>query len=515
MRSQPVLVTGATGYVGGRLVPKLLKGGHRIRVMGRSLSKLQCRPWAADPSVEMAEADVMNLDSLKKAAEGCRAVFYLVHSMNPGTKNFAEADRNAARNMAAAADAAGVKRIIYLGGLGTDKSAMSEHLRSRAEVAHILQTGAVPTTFLRAAVILGSGSASFELLRYLVERLPVMTTPRWVQTPCQPIAIRNVLDYLAGCLEHEETTGQTYDIGGPDVLTYQRLMEIYAEEANLPRRWIIPVPVLTPRLSSYWLHLVTPVPTSLARPLVEGLRTPVICQDHRIRSIIPQDLLTCRQAIRFALENTYQHHVDTCWFDAGHLPTPEWVQCGDAPYAGGTILECGYRVVLKASAEEVWKPIKRIGGTTGWYFADTLWALRGAADRLIGGIGLRRGRRDPVELYPGDALDFWRVLEVEEPYRLQLLAEMKTPGDAILEFRIQPMGDGRTELQQLSRFLPKGLFGLIYWYMLYPFHQWVFKGMLRGIEETVGKPILTGPDRFAPGRAHTCAVDPERWSNKS
>ena len=515
MGSEPVLVTGSTGYVGGRLVPKLLESGHRIRVMGRSLSKLQCRPWASDPGIEMAQADVMDYESLKKAAEGCQAVFYLVHSMNPGTKNFAEADRKAARNMAKAADAAGVGRIIYLGGLGSDKSAMSEHLRSRAEVADIFQTGSVPTTFLRAAVILGSGSASFELLRYLVERLPVMTTPSWVRTPCQPIAIRNVLNYLKGCLENEETTGQTYDIGGPDVLTYQHLMEIYAEEAKLPRRWIIPVPLLTPRLSSYWLHLVTPVPTSLARPLVEGLRTPVVCQDHRIRSIIPQELLTCRQAIRFALDNTYQHRVDTCWSDAGHLPTPEWVQCGDAPYAGGTILECGYRAILKASAEDVWKPIKRIGGTTGWYFADKLWALRGALDRLMGGTGLRRGRRDPVDLYPGDALDFWRVLEVEEPYRLQLLAEMKTPGQAILEFRIHPLGGDQTELQQLSRFLPKGLFGIIYWYVLYPFHKWVFKGMLRGIEEKVGKPILTGPDRFAPRREHVCTVDPRRWLNKS
>jgi uncharacterized protein YbjT (DUF2867 family) len=458
----------------------------------------------------MAQADVMDFGSLKKAAEGCQAVFYLVHSMNPGTKNFAEADRKAARNMAKAAATAGVKRIIYLGGLGSDKSVMSEHLLSRAEVAYILQAGTVPTTTLRAGVILGSGSASFELLRYLVERLPVMTTPRWVRTPCQPIAIRNVLNYLKGCLDSDETTGQTYDIGGPDVLTYQVLMEIYAEEAKLPRRWIIPVPVLTPRLSSYWLHLVTPVPTSLAKPLVEGLRTPVVCQDNLIGSIIPQDLLTCRQAIRFALENTYQHRVDTCWSDAGHISIPEWIQCGDAPYAGGTILECGYRAILKASAEEVWKPIKRIGGTTGWYFGDKLWALRGVVDRLMGGIGFRRGRRNPVDLYPGDALDFWRVLEIEEPYRLNLLAEMKTPGEAILEFRIHPLGGGRTELQQLSRFLPKGLLGIIYWYLLYPFHKWVFKGMLRGIEETVGKPILTGPDRFAPRLEHVCTVDPRR-----
>ena len=468
-----------------------------------------------EPGVEAVQADVMDEESLKRALDGCWAAYYLVHSMNPGTKNFSGADRKAAGNMARAAEAAGVERIIYLGGLGADESEMSEHLRSRAEVAEILQSGSVPTTFLRAAVILGSGSASFEILRYLVDRLPVMTTPQWVRTPCQPIAIRNVLQYLKGCLEHAKTTGQTYDIGGPEVLTYQRLMEIYAEEAGLPKRWIIPVPVLTPRLSSYWLHLVTPVPTSLAKPLVEGLRTPVVCREQRIQAIIAQELLTSRQAIRYALENTYKHRVDTCWFDAGHHPTPEWIQCGDAPYAGGTILECGYRAVLKASAEEVWEPIKRIGGSTGWYFADTLWALRGALDRLIGGIGLRRGRRDPVDLYAGDALDFWRVLEVEEPHRLQLLAEMKTPGEAVLEFRLHPLGEGRTEVQQLSRFLPKGLLGIIYWYTLYPFHKWVFKGMLRGIEERVGKPILIGPDRFAPRLEHVCTVDPKRGSNRS
>jgi hypothetical protein len=337
-----------------------------------------------------------------------------------------------------------------------------------------------------------------------------MTTPKWVRTPCQPIAVRNVLGYLTGCLEKEETAGQTYDIGGPDILTYQHLMEIYAEEAKLPKRWIISLPVLTPRLSSYWLHFVTPVPVALARPLVEGLMTPVVCQDNRIRSIIPQELLSCREAIKTALERVEQDRVVTCWKDAGSPIFPEWLHCGDAPYAGGTILECGYRAVLDATPEEVWKPIKRIGGKTGWYFADKLWALRGALDRLIGGIGLRRGRRHQEELFSGDALDFWRVLEVEEPKRLLLLAEMKTPGEAILEFRLHSLGFGKTELQQLTRFLPKGLFGIIYWYALYPFHKWVFKGMLGGIEKAVGKPISIGPQRFAPRMHHVCYFDPRK-----
>jgi uncharacterized protein YbjT (DUF2867 family) len=514
MERKPVLVTGATGYVGGRLVPQLLSSGYRVRVIGRSLSKLRCRPWAADPNIELAEADVLDEETLARAAEGCWAAFYLVHSMNPRTKDLARTDRGAALNMVKAAAAARLRRIVYLGGLGSDDPSLSEHLRSRSEVGRILQSGPVPATFLRAAMILGSGSASFEILRYLVERLPVMTTPRWVRTPVQPIAIRNVLHYLQGCLEHDEVEGGTFDIGGPDVLTYHSLMQIYAEEAGLPRRWIIPVPVLTPRLSSYWIHLVTPVPASLARPLTEGLRIPVVCQDNRIQSIIPQTLLSCREAIRLALEKVKQQRIDTCWTDAGVLQVPEWSYCGDAPYAGGTVLECGYRALLKASPDEVWKPIKGIGGARGWYFADCLWRLRGMMDRLAGGVGLRRGRRHPDELYAGDALDFWRVLEVEDRRRLLLLAEMKLPGEAILEFQIHSSGDDRTEIQQLSRFLPRGLFGILYWYALYPLHQGIFKGMMKRMALAVGRPILAGPERFAPGRHHVCSFDPRKDQNK-
>jgi uncharacterized protein YbjT (DUF2867 family) len=509
MRDRPVLITGSTGYVGGRLVPRLLASGYRLRVMGRSLAKLRCRPWAGHSNAELAEADVLDSHSLERAAKGCGAAFYLVHSMNPRHKDFAGADRTAARNMVKAATAAGLDRIIYLGGLGIEAPALSEHLRSRTEVARILQSGRVPTTFLRAAMILGSGGASFEILRYLVDRLPVMITPRWVRTACQPIAIRNVLHYLQGCLEHDEVLGQTFDIGGPDVLSYQQLMEIYAEEAGLPGRWIIPVPALSPRLSSYWIHLITPVPSSIARPLAEGLRNPVVCREDRIRAIIPQKLLSCREAIRLALERTRRQTIETCWSDAGGPDVPEWLQCGDAPYAGGTILECGYRAVLRAAPEEVWKEIVRIGGQRGWYFGDLLWRFRGAIDRLAGGTGLRRGRRNPRELYVGDALDFWRVLELEAPRRLVLLAEMKLPGEASLEFRIHPLAEARTEVQQLSRFLPKGLFGIIYWYSLYPLHQWVFKGMLEGIAGAAGVPVEEGPERFAPRLEHVCYFNPK------
>lgn len=271
-RVRPVLVTGATGYVGGRLIPKLVEQGFKVRAMGRSLTKLKSRPWAGMPNIEFISGDVFDAKSLKQAVKGCWAAYYLVHSMLPGQKDFQNADRLGAENMRNAASEAGVERLIYLGGLGEDDESLSKHLKSRIEVAQILKTGKVPVTILRAAMIIGSGSASFEILRYLVDRLPIMITPRWLETPNQPIAIRNVITYLAGCLEHEETAGETYDIGGSEVLTYRQLMEIYAEEAKLPKRFVIPVPVLTPRLSSYWIHLVTPVPASIARPLAEGLK---------------------------------------------------------------------------------------------------------------------------------------------------------------------------------------------------------------------------------------------------
>ncbi|QTA90795.1 SDR family oxidoreductase [Desulfonema magnum] len=506
MRSEPVLVTGATGYVGGRLIPLLLESGYQVRAMGRSPDKLGSRDWARHPRIELVNGDVFDPASLYKAAQGCWAAFYLVHSMGPGEKDFEEADRRAAGNMAAAAAKAGLNRIIFIGGLGdTEKGSLSKHLRSRHEVARILQAGPVPATFLRAAMILGSGSASFEIMRYLMERLPVILAPRWVRTLNQPIAIRNVLYYLRGCLEKDETLGGTFDIGGPDILSYQKLLEIYAEEAKLRKRRIIPVPFLTPGLSAYWIHLITPVPASLAVPLTQGLRNPVICKDNRIRAIVPQRLLSCREAISLALERIRQKNVETCWSDAGCLKPPEWAYCGDADYTGGTILECGYRAHLKAAPEEVWDPVCRIGGTTGWYFGNILWRIRGSIDRLAGGMGLSRGKRHHRQTYVGDALDFWRVLKIEPPRRLVLLSEMKLPGEALLEIEITPLKNGETELRLLSRFLPRGLEGFLYWFSLYPFHQWIFAGMLKSIAELIQSPITLGPERFTPKIPDDCS----------
>jgi uncharacterized protein YbjT (DUF2867 family) len=511
MKPDPILVTGATGYVGGRLIPALLAAGYRVRAMGRNLGKMSCRPWAGHSRLELVQGDVLDLESLKQAVCGCRVAYYLVHSMIAQKEKFVEADRRAARNMVAAATAAGLERIIYLGGLAEAKDGnLSKHLQSRIEVAEILQAGPVPTTDLRTPMILGSGSASFEILRYLVERLPAMTTPRWVRSLNQPIAIRNVITYLIGCLEHEETSGQTYDIGGPDILTYRDLLDIYAEEAHLSKRLIIPVPVLTPTLSALWIHLISPVPTSIALPLTEGLTSDAVCTENRIQSIIPQKLLSCREAIRLALDRVKQEQVDTCWMDAGDLLEPEWAHCGDAEWAGGTIMNCGYRARIEATVDEVWQPVSQIGGKTGWYFGNFLWRLRGILDRLVGGVGLRRGRRHPSEIGVGDALDFWRVLEINAPQRLLLVAEMKTPGEALLEFQITPIANNQVELQMLSRFLPKGLFGIAYWYGLYPFHQWIFYGMLKAIAKSIGKPIASDPERFTPKLPTACALPPRK-----
>jgi hypothetical protein len=355
-------------------------------------------------------------------------------------------------------------------------------------------------------MILGSGSASFEILRYLVERLPVMITPRWVRSLNQPIAIRNVIQYLIGCLEHDETTGQTYDIGGPDVLTYRDLMDIYARVAKLSERWVIPVPVLTPTLSAYWIHLISPVPHSIALPLTEGLSSNAVCSDKRIELIIPQKLLSPRETIQIALDKIIQEQVDTCWSDAGEIKTPEWAHCGDAEWAGGTIMQCGYRVRINATMDEAWLPISRIGGRTGYYYADGLWRLRGLMDRMVGGVGLRRGRRHPAELRVGDALDFWRVLDIVPKERLLLLAEMKVPGEALLEFKIRSMGSQTTDLEMLSRFLPKGLWGMIYWYSLYPFHEKIFRGMLKEIVRVIEKPVVSGPERFTPRLHNSCVL---------
>ncbi len=507
---RPVLVTGATGYIAGRLIPLLLSSGFKVRAMGRSISKMADRPWGQHPGVELVKGDIMDAGSLRDAVNSCGTIYYLVHSMISQKGRYRDADRIGAENMVQAAAAAGAEHIIYLGGLGDiHHQNISRHLISRNEVGNILMKGPVPVTILRAAMVLGSGSASFEILRYLAERLPVMVTPKWVSMPTQPISITNVLGYLKGCLAHPETRGRTFDIGGPDVVTYQDLFRIFAKTAKLPVPFMIPVPVLTPKLSSLWIHLVTPVPAAIAQPLAEGLSLPTICMENSITRIIPQELISCEEAIRRALDRIQQEQVDTCWADAGQIKYPEWTHYGDSSYSGGTILSDGYRAVIKGQSQDLWEAIVCIGGQTGYYGADILWKIRGIIDKFTGGVGLSRGRRSRKELRLGDALDFWRVLEVEPASRLLLVAEMKTPGEALLEIRTENLAKDRCEMILLARFLPKGLLGIGYWYLLLPFHQYLFTRMLKGLVNASGLEFISGPEKHRPKPPKACRLADE------
>ena len=477
-RDLPVIVTGATGYIGGRLVPKLLAAGYRVRCLARSPKKLADRPFADDPRVEIVGCDLEDEERTAAAMRGCGVAYFLVHSMLAAGRSYADADRRIARLFARAATKAGLARIVYLGGLGETGKGLSEHLTSRREVEQALASGTVPVTVLRAAMIIGTGSASFEILRYLVERLPMMVTPRWVHTRCQPIGVGDVLHYLVACLDVAATTGQTLDIGGPEVLTYADLIQVTAEIRGLPRRWIVPVPVLTPRLSSLWIHLVTPISSRIARPLAEGLRNEVICRNDRARSLMPHTLQTTRECIEVAIAGN-QGAAETRWSDAGALP-------GDPDWAGGTVFVDPAEIAIAAPAAAVFRAVCRVGGGHGWYAADWLWRLRGFLDKLVGGPGLRRGRRDPEHLGHGEALDFWRVTDVVADRRLELYAEMKVPGIATLTFEItpDPADPGACRLRQTARFRPKGLLGLAYWHAVLPLHKFVFRGMLRGIQRT-------------------------------
>ncbi len=471
---QRIAIAGATGYIGGRLAPRLLEAGYALRCLVRSPRKLEGRDWTSDSRVEVRKADLADAPSLTRELVGCDAAFYLVHSMMSAEEEYARRDLDLAHTFANAARDAGVGRIVYLGGLGETGADLSEHLSSRRDVEAALASAGVPVTVLRAAMIIGSGSASFEILRYLVQRLPVMITPKWVSTPCQPIAVDNVLAYLVGVLSVPESIGGVFDIGGCQVLCYRDIMRIMAEELGVPRRWILPVPVLTPRLSSYWIHLVTPLSNKIARPLAEGLKNEVVCREDRIIRLIPQKLLDVREAIHAALSQLESHMVETNWSLAGPMP-------GDPDWSGGTVFRDEREVSIEAPAWAAFRAVCRVGGGNGWY-ADWLWKIRGWLDNMAGGPGLRRGRRHPDTLRYGDALDFWRVVGFERDRYLSLRAEMRLPGEALLDFRVEAKGERQCALRQTALFEPRGLFGLLYWYAVLPFHGLVFRGMLAGIQ---------------------------------
>ncbi|MEU0931755.1 MULTISPECIES: SDR family oxidoreductase [unclassified Embleya] len=484
MDSPLCLVTGATGYLGGRLVPELLAAGYRVRCMARTPDKLRDHPWA--DRVEIVRADALDPAEVRRALDGVQIAYYLIHALGSGPR-FADTDRETARTFAAAAEEAGVGRLVYLGGLGPAAGSAardsSPHLRSRAEVGEILLGCAVPTAVLRAAVIIGSGSASFEMLRYLTERLPVMVTPRWVTSRIQPIAVRDVLHYLVGCAALPPEVDRAFDIGGPDVLTYERMMQRYAAVAGLRRRRVLPVPMLTPSLSSHWVGLITPVPGGLARPLVESLRSEVICHEHDIARWIPDppDGLTgFDRALELALKRIRDADVATRWSSAALPGAPSDPLPTDPDWSGGSLYEDVREAEPAASPAAVWRVIEGIGGDSGWHSWSLAWAVRGALDRIVGGVGLRRGRRDPHRLRVGDSLDFWRVEEVVPGELLRLRAEMRLPGLAWLEFTVSA-ADGHTCYRQRALFHPRGLLGHAYWWAVFPFHGIVFGGMRRGI----------------------------------
>ncbi|MBM7784752.1 SDR family oxidoreductase [Tenggerimyces flavus] len=474
------VVFGATGYIGGRLVPELLDAGHEVRVVARDVGKLADVPWRQ--RVDVTTADVTDSAAVATAVDGQEVVYYLVHSLHQS--DFVEIDRKAAIVVAAAAKSAGVRRIIYLGGITPDTGDLSPHLASRAEVGEILLSSGVPTIVLRAAIIIGSGSASFEMLRYLTERLPAMITPRWVHNRIQPIAVRDVLHYLTAAATLPAHLNRGFDIGGPDVLTYLEMMRRYAVVAELPRRIVVPVPVLTPWLSSHWVNLVTPVPRSIAMPLIASLVHEVVCHDHDIATHVPdpaQGLLHLERAIELALTRIRSADVPTRWSDAGApsdpLPTdPEW--------AGGTVYTDIRELHTTADPATLWQIIESIGGEHGWYSFPLAWSVRGWIDRLAGGAGLRRGRRDPRSLHVGEALDWWRVEHLERPQLLRLRAEMRLPGKAWLELSVHRADDGGATYRQRAIFEPHGLAGHLYWKAIAPFHHAVFGGMARNITGT-------------------------------
>lgn len=472
-----ILLTGANGYIGMRLIPELISQGHQVVCAVRNTKRFPAEVKERK-GVTAVEADFLDAPSLSHLPDHIDAAFYLIHSMAGQTGNFQELEETMARNFVNYIDQTSAKQIIYLTGI-VNQGPTSEHFASRLATEEILKQSKVPLTALRAAIIVGSGSASFEIIRDLVEKLPIMVAPRWLNSKCQPIGVRDVMTYLTSSIGHPPMYGRSVDIGGPEVLTYKDMLLQYAEVRGL-KRYILTLPLLTPRLSSLWLYFVTSTSIHLARNLVDSMKYDVVMTNHHIQSLIPHEPMTYRESVRLAFLRVSQNAVLSSWKDAAsssgtHLTDPD--EYSEVPTYG--CFHDQQVVPLKVSVEQGLDNIWRIGGLRGYYYATFLWKLRGYLDKLVGGIGLRRGRRSPTDINPGDALDFWRVLVSDKKQRrLLLYAEMKLPGEAWLEFSIKEKEEGHV-LSQRATFRPKGLFGRLYWYAVWPFHIFVFGGMAK------------------------------------
>lgn len=491
LKDDLVLVTGATGYIGGRLVSRLVEDGRRVRVVVRSPQKLRDVPWAAQ--VEVIEGDLQDADTMDRACEGVSTLYYLVHSMGSG-RGFEEREARIVETVAGAAARAGVKRIVYLGGLHPEGVRLSTHMRSRVAVGEALLASGVPTVAFQAGVVIGSGSASFEMIRHLADVLPVMPAPKWVLNRIEPIAVRDVISYLLGALNLPEGLNRTFDIGSGDVLTYADMMKRYAEAAGLPRRTVLALPVLTPRLAGHWVNLVTPIPRAMAMPLIESLQHDAVTAESEIHDYMPQPeggLTDYRTAVDLALNKMSAGEVETSWAGASLREAVADPLPSDPQWAGHTVYKDERVFRSSAPATEVWKVIEGIGGENGWYSWPVAWAARGWLDKLAGGVGLRRGRRHSSDLMAGEALDFWRVEELVRGEKLRLRAEMKLPGRAWLELSVVPDG-GASEYRQRAVFFPRGLAGRLYWLSVLPFHGVVFSSMARNITRTAERAVTKG-----------------------
>ncbi len=487
-----ILVSGASGYIGPQLVPALLQAGHYVVCMGRDARQLT-RKFLRRVSV--VEADALKPGTLDGIFRGVDVAYYLIHSLGAGERSFRRADQTAARNFATAAKAAGVERIIYLGGLGDRKSQLSTHLLSRQETSEALRQFGPPLTEFRSAVVIGAGSTSFEMLRYLTERVPIMICPRWVTTRIQPIAIDDVISYFVAALEVPESAGQTIDIGSPSLETYRTMMLKYAAHRGL-RRPLIQVPVLTPRLSSYWVDLFTPISPSISRPLIEGLRSEVVCRDGLARELFPNiQPMSYEAALERALQVPNFGETVELWAEKQADSKPSLRRQFMEHEGWVAEIREGYTAALPS---QVFKIVEGIGGRRGWFYASALWRLRALLDRIVGGVGMGDRRRDPDHLLPGDKLDFWQVEEIEPGGRLRLRARMKVPGEAYLQFEVLADPDRTTRLRSAALFRPRGLAGRLYWWALLPIHKVIFRGLNSAIRERAARQAtMTHFNQFA------------------